>query len=377
MEVASCQTDTRTVHLKARLCEQCEGLPLAPAGTGTLYLLPPLASTSIRSRLGWILRQCGTYSVETYPGILAVPLMSGLLERLATSLGTMLSPLELRETRSLIAAEGTEPGIPEFMRADSLSRLLAVAAGEWLLDLLRDRRLAIHFQPIVHCDEPRRLFGHECLLRARTREGTSIPPAELFRTATEADILYHLDRAARLLAVQEAHRHGLSGLIFINFCPSAIYNAATCLRTTVRAIATAGIPPERVVFEVVESERVPDVAHLVSILRTYRDAGFRIALDDLGAGFSSLDLLGRLRPDFIKLDRALLQDVESDRFKATIAQKLLEAGRTLDIATIVEGIEHPGQWEWARDHGATYAQGFLFAPPAPPPVPRAIGTPGT
>jgi len=118
------------------------------------------------------------------------------------------------------------------------------------------------------------------------------------------------------------------------------------------------------------------VAHLVSILQTYRDAGFRIALDDLGAGFSSLDLLGKLRPDFIKLDRALLQDVESDRFKATIAQKLLETARALDIATVVEGIEHPGQWEWARDHGATYAQGFLFALPAsPPPVPRAVGTP--
>lgn len=374
MGVASSQTEARPTRLKARLCEQCERLPLAPAGGGTLYLLPPLAST--RLRLEGVLKQCGVSPVETHPGILGVPIVPGLLERFAVALRTMLSPLELRDTRSLLTPGGAEPGIPEFMRSQSLSKLLALAGGEWLLELLRERRMEMHFQPIVHCDDPRRLFGHECLLRARSREGTLIPPADLFRTATEADILYHLDRAARLLAVREARRHDLSGLIFINFCPSAIYNAANCLRTTVQAVEAAGIPPEQVVFEVVESERVPDVAHLVSILQTYRDAGFRIALDDLGAGFSSLDLLGRLRPDFIKLDRALLQAVESDRFKATIAQKLLEAARALDIATVVEGIEHPGQWEWARDHGATYAQGFLFALPAsPPPVPRAVGTP--
>jgi EAL domain-containing protein (putative c-di-GMP-specific phosphodiesterase class I) len=101
-------------------------------------------------------------------------------------------------------------------------------------------------------------------------------------------------------------------------------------------------------------------------LRFYRDAGFRVALDDVGAGYSSLNLLHQLRPDFVKLDMDLIRGVDGDPYKALIAGKIIEIATALGIETIAEGIETPGELEWAQTNGATYAQGFGIARPGVP-----------
>ena len=124
-------------------------------------------------------------------------------------------------------------------------------------------------------------------------------------------------------------------------------------------------------FEVVESEKIEDPDELLSILNCYRQAGFRVVLDDLGAGYSSLNLLARLQPDFIKIDIELIRNVDRDPYKSRVAAKLLELAKELHVATVVEGVETPGQWRWAKDHGADLAQGFLFARPAASPPPSS------
>ncbi len=94
------------------------------------------------------------------------------------------------------------------------------------------------------------------------------------------------------------------------------------------------LTPEQIVFEVVETGRIDDMAHLEGILAVYREQGFRVALDDLGAGFASMTLLHSLRPDFVKLDRSLVEDVDSDRYKVTIASKLLETALSLGVESV-------------------------------------------
>lgn len=350
-------------------CSQCEMTTRAVPLTGTLYLLPPVAH--VQASLEGALRQVSAPASMPFPGVLATPLEAGTLQRLGAIFIEMLSPVELHETRALVVPECQAPEISSFMRARSLQSLLAAADGSWLQDLLHDDRLLMHFQPIVRALDPARVFAHECLLRGVDRDGALIPPGRIFAAAMDADLLYYLDRAARVRAIRDAYRYGLDTHIFINFCPSSIYNPASCLRTTIGAVYELGIDPGRVVFEVVESDTVRDAGHLVAILNSYRAAGFGIALDDFGAGFSSLNLLERLRPDFVKLDRGLISNVDANPFKATLAQKLLEAAHELGITTIAEGIERADEWAWVRDHGADYAQGFLFARPAVPPPPVA------
>jgi EAL domain-containing protein (putative c-di-GMP-specific phosphodiesterase class I) len=100
-------------------------------------------------------------------------------------------------------------------------------------------------------------------------------------------------------------------------------------------------------------------------LDAYRGAGFGVGLDDPGAGWSTLNLVHRVRPDLIKLDRDLICGVHEDPVKALIARKLLELGHAPGIGTIVEGIEEEAAPSWVRDHGAAFVQAFLLGRPAP------------
>jgi EAL domain-containing protein (putative c-di-GMP-specific phosphodiesterase class I) len=102
------------------------------------------------------------------------------------------------------------------------------------------------------------------------------------------------------------------------------------------------------------------------MLATHRDAGFRVALDDVGAGYSGLNLVHQLRPDFIKLDMELIHGVTEDPYKALITTKTLEIAAALGIESIAEGVETDEELAWVRDNGATYAQGYGIARPTRP-----------
>jgi EAL domain-containing protein (putative c-di-GMP-specific phosphodiesterase class I) len=171
---------------------------------------------------------------------------------------------------------------------------------------------------------------------------------------------------------REASRLGLESDIFINFNPTSIYDPAYCLKSTIGAIERSELSSDRVVFEITESEYVRDDRHLRNILDFYRRSGFKIALDDLGAGCSSLNLLAALRPDFVKLDARLDQDVDHGYYRAAIASKLLELAKDLAICVIAEGVETEEQWRWLSDNGADLAQGYLFARPVFPPLPISV-----
>lgn len=289
--------------------------------------------------------------------------LAGALQRL----GERLSQNECDETRILLLWEGQNPELSSFLMADRLSTLLKRSRARWLVDVLATNALVTHFQPIVHSADPGQVFGYEALTRGIAADGNLIPPVALYEAAVTANLLYHLDRSARIGAIRAAAQYGIASTTFINFTPSSIYTPEFCLRSTIGAINRTTLTPDRIVFEVVETEQIQDMDHLEGILGTYRDKGFGIALDDLGAGFASLKLLHSLRPDFVKLDISLVRGVDADGYPATIASKLLETAASLGVRSIAEGVETDAEWRWLTENGATFQQGFLFARPATPP----------
>lgn len=350
-------------------CVRCETVPSAIPQSGTLFIAPPLAHTQATIRT--YLREAEIAYTEPFPAILAIALGGDKIQKLSKELKGRLSVSEMQDSKSLIVAEGTVPSLFDLMQMQPLSILLGRLQGEWLLDMMRENRLTSHFQPIVSSTDPSHVFAYECLLRGTEEDGTMVYPDRIFGAAATADLLFQLDRAARITAVRSAAEHKPQGKLFINFNPSSIYDPTYCLRTTLNAVQAAGLSPESIVFEVVESSEAHDVNHLVNIVSYYRDKGFQVALDDLGAGFSSLNLLTRLKPDFVKMDVQLIRDVDTDIYKAQVASKLLEMSQALGIQTIAEGVETEAEWRWVRDHGADYVQGYLFArPTSPPPLPR-------
>ncbi len=170
------------------------------------------------------------------------------------------------------------------------------------------------------------------------------------------------------MAIRRAAEYGIESNIFINFNPTSIYDPTYCLQSMMDAFKDTDLHPEQVVFEITEGQRVKDVRHLLNIVDFYRDSGFRIALDDLGAGYSSLNLLSKLKPGFVKLDIELVRDVGTDPYKSQVAAKILELAEGLDVAVVAEGVESGEEWHWLKKHGADYLQGYLFARPASRPL---------
>lgn len=341
-------------------CRRCETLPLCPPCAGRLYLNPPIGE--LETVLEGYFRSLGKHCARPHEGLLAVDYAEGELERFCAEALGELNSLEQEDTRVLAVAPGEAPDFAQLLRMQPLSRLVAQVRGRWLVDLLSEERFEVHFQPIVSCADPSRRHACECLLRGRDPSGL-IPPGRLFATARQADLLFHLDRAARLASIRQASAKGVGPMLFINFMPTSIYNPKFCLRSTLEAVRESGLEPRSVVFEVVESERVGDVGLLVEVLDFYRAAGFKVALDDLGAGFSSLNLLAGLRPDYVKLDMELVRGVDSDPYKASITGHILSLARSLGVRSIAEGVETEGEWRWLAANGADLAQGFLFGRP--------------
>ena len=122
--------------------------------------------------------------------------------------------------------------------------------------------------------------------------------------------MYRFDQTCRVKAIVTAAKLGMTSRLSINFNPNAVYEPATCIRLTLAAAERSGFAPDRLIFEVTESERIRDTGHLVRIVNDYQRRGFMTAIDDFGAGYAGLNLLAEFQPDIVKLDMALIRGID-------------------------------------------------------------------
>ncbi len=220
-----------------------------------------------------------------------------------------------------------------------------------------DFEISMAFQPIVDV-EARTIFAYEALVRGP--DGASA--ASVLSRVNDSN-RYAFDQACRVRAVEMATVLGMSTMLSINFMPNAVYEPSRCLRTTLEAAKRTGFPVERIIFETTEDERVHDASYLKQIFATYRQQGFKTAIDDFGAGYAGLGLLADFQPDIVKLDMGLVRGIENDRPRQTIVGALAAVGKLLGIRVVAEGIEHPMEAQVLRHLGISLMQGYLFAKP--------------
>lgn len=351
-----------------RQCDICNGLPSKAQEADQLYLWLPIGH-SLKKLIHCFHCDRLNYNLWESEKCLAVDLKDIETTILAAKIESILSEKELVDSRVLLMDSGRLPRLADFSRVINLKEFVHLCQSEWLVNMLATESFTNYFQPIVYAEDISQVFGQESLLRGIDRDGNVIDPGKLFGTARNANLMFQLDRIARLTAIREAANHKITSHIFINFAPTSIYDPVYCLKSTAEAIEKQSIlTRDRIVFEVIETENVGQIEHLQEILAFYRNFGFSIALDDIGAGFSNLNLIHQLRPDFIKLDMELIRNVHQDRYKAIITEKILDIAQNLGIQTIAEGIESPEELNWVRDRGATFVQGYLIAKPCNPPV---------
>lgn len=347
-------------------CERCETLPNIPTAVDKVYLWPPLGHSTGKALAA--ARRINT--VVEIPGGLLVNVGDEGPGALIELLAGALTDRECADSLCLLHLGDAPPGLTDFGRVTTLARAINLYSSGWLMDVLSSGRLSSAYQPIVHTKSPYLPFGHECLLRWTDEDGKTQLPGKLFNAAKGIDLLFQLDRSARETHIRNAAAAGVEGKIFINFTPTAIYDPRNCLRTTFKLIEDLGITPEQVVFEVVETEQVDDPAHLNRILNHYKDHGFGVALDDLGAGHATLKMLGDLLPDYVKLDMDLVRNVHADRFKGEVLRHIIALARNFGIQVIAEGIETAEEAAWLTSQRVDFLQGFYFAKPGDKPVRR-------
>ncbi len=233
----------------------------------------------------------------------------------------------------------------------------------WVDELLARRAIRMAMQPIVDLTK-RTVVACEMLVRATASDGSFISPHALFEAAREQSRLFALDRACRIEAIATASRLPADWDVFVNFVPTAIYVPEHCLQSTFAAAERHAVHPSRLVFEVVETERVDDVAHLRDILAFYRRKGVRYALDDFGEGYSDEHMLRAISPDVVKLDRQFVDHVDRDPAKRRVAEGLARVARSLDIRLLAEGVERPEEAMALLELGYEWQQGYLYARPS-------------
>lgn len=219
-----------------------------------------------------------------------------------------------------------------------------------------DVRMA--FQPIVDADT-RTVFAYEALVRGENGEGAG----EVIARVTPEQ-LYRFDQTCRVKAITTAARLGMRARLSINFNPNAVYEPATCIRLTLAAAAQCGFPTDNLIFEVTESERIRDTAHLVRIFDDYHRRGFMTAIDDFGAGYAGLGLLAEFQPDIVKIDMGLVRDIDQHAVRRAIVAGIVATCRALHCRVLAEGIETAAEYRTLRAMGVGLFQGYLFARPA-------------
>jgi len=273
------------------------------------------------------------------------------------------------KTRALLIPGCTRIGTDAIPLVRTLDEMLEDHLAESAFRVLDERRMEIHFQPIVDASFPTRVFGWEALLRIPTSDGVAGSPAEVIRSARRHGLTMRLNLAIVSTAVAEAVRLGLEGKLFLNLDPAVLVESLLPAEVMEALVLEGGLEPRRIVLELLETLAAPDEEVLKSILEPYRRVGFGIAIDDLGAGHSSLNLMHMVRPDLVKLDMAMVRGLDTDRYKATLVGQLIELAHSLGAAVVVEGIETRPELEWVQAQRADYAQGWLIARPANPPTP--------
>lgn len=235
---------------------------------------------------------------------------------------------------------------------------------QWIDKVIFEELVNFHIQPIVDADE--KIYAHEMLARFKDDKGDAIGPYQVFVAAKKRNRTYALDKVCRMAAVRNAA--SIHTKVFINFIPTSIYSPEHCLKSTVELANQLGIKSSQFVFEVVETEQVEDLDHLKRILMYYRERGFRYALDDVGEGFSTIDVLKELSPHYMKLDMKFVQGVSSDLEKQKAAIRILEAALQIGSVPLAEGVEEREDFIWLKNKGFKLFQGYLFGKPMPIPV---------
>jgi diguanylate cyclase (GGDEF)-like protein/PAS domain S-box-containing protein len=230
---------------------------------------------------------------------------------------------------------------------------------------LAEDRFVVHAQPIVPVGAgtgPRRF---ELLLRMLGDGGDLIPPGTFLHVAERSDLAQRIDRWVVTRAVQllaEQQRLGADIALSVNLSGRSVNDPRT-LDHIVTAIGTAGVDPDRLMFEVTETAAIVNIASATEFARRLREIGCRLALDDFGAGFASFYYLKHLSFDVLKIDGEFIKDLPSSHTNQLVVRSVVDIARGMGKQTVAEFVGDQQTMDLLAAYGVDFAQGYFLGPP--------------
>ncbi len=328
---------------------------IAESGTGQPVDLPYLETVgrALRARL---------------TAAFAGPEFAGLSPRLAFRSGhSLLSENPFYRFERRVAAAVEEAGTYHARREGGRD-------PSWeseLHRLIEDAAVSTLFQPLIDLASGE-IVGFEALSRGPAGSAFELP-APMFALSERFGLALDLDRLCRANALRELPR--LAGRmaktkLFLNVLPGGLADPDWLGGGVEALLHAAGLAPCDLVLEVSERRADADSELFESAARKIRQAGFGLALDDVGTGYATLGTLERVRPDYLKMDVSLVRGIHESPIKQDILGSLVHIARRMGAEIVAEGIEAEEETRALRAAGAHLGQGFLYARPAPPGPPH-------
>jgi EAL domain-containing protein (putative c-di-GMP-specific phosphodiesterase class I) len=229
--------------------------------------------------------------------------------------------------------------------------------------ILSQKALRTVFQPVFHLHDLS-VLGFEALTRGPA--GTPHEsPEHLFACARTSRLTRELDRQCKLAAVAAAKGKPKGAGLFINTLPDTLDDPEFQGETGLARFRHSGIRPEEVIWELTERHAISDYDAFDTVIRGYTDLGYRVAIDDVGAGYSSIQTITHVRPAYLKVDRSLVNGIDRSLLKQELVSSLLVLSRKIEADLVAEGIQDLVTLEVLRELGVPLGQGYHLGPPSP------------
>lgn len=231
-----------------------------------------------------------------------------------------------------------------------------------LQKIISQNSILILFQPIVFLNSLD-VLGYEALSRGPEDsgfEGTEL----LFSFAESTNMLLELERLCRRNALRAAQSLSLDRKLFLNSSPSSLQDTNLTPQQLSEFVMELGLKPGDIVLEITERVGIQEWDSFKKVLTQFRNHGFEIAIDDMGAGYSSLQAIAELEPDYLKFDISLVRNINENLIKMGLLETLVTLSSKIHASVIAEGIEAKEEFLTLRSLGVELGQGYFFATPA-------------
>lgn len=229
--------------------------------------------------------------------------------------------------------------------------------------MLKENNIQTVFQPIISLKDGS-LYGYEALSRGPVQTILQ-NPEQLFAYAMKQDLLWDLEYLCRTRALESACSLQAKGKLFLNVNPNIMNDEKFKQGFTKEYLSKYEIDAEKIVFEITEKEAITNLTDFKRTVDHYKNQSYQVAIDDVGSGYSGLNIITDIHPHFMKLDMQLIRDIDIDHTKQALVKSLCEFAILSDIRIIAEGIETREELLKVIDLGVHFGQGYFIQKPQP------------